>query len=592
MRIVLGPSPTGPTGTWWALPAPDSEAGPARDAGPSGEPGPGTPLAQVPYAQLAGLVDALPGRLGLTPGSVRWVLASAADELEGWLRAGVTVDRLHDLSLAQRLLLTAATAPDSGVRHTPVVPLPVVEPAVEDPAARRGPDQDAIFDLPDAGPSTPDALTLLRELQAQDAAVAGSRHPARLRLLVAAESQGALVAAQMRHAGLPWRRDVHEALLTERLGPRPPEGARPARLQEVAEQVGRDLGAPGLNPDSQKDLLRALRGAGVTVDSTRQWELQAWAARGGAEAERRAALIAGVLEYKALQRLWTANGWHWLDTWVREGRFHPTYLVGGVVTGRWAAHGGGAMQVPVAVRDAVRADPGALLTVADASQVEPRILAAMAQDTALAAAAATEDLYRTVAEQGRSAGTALDDRSRAKVALLGAMYGSTTGDSAALLPHLRRLYPAALGLLERAAATGEAGGQVSTWLGRWSPPPGQAWQDAVADRSTAEAEARAGAQRRAAGRFTRNFVVQGTAAEWALCWMGSIRRRLRAAGLSTVLVFFVHDEVVLHGPAAEAAAVERIVRDAAGEAGRLLFGDAPVGFPLTVAQVESYAEAK
>ena len=31
------------------------------------------------------------------------------------------------------------------------------------------------------------------------------------------------------------------------------------------------------------------------------------------------------------------------------------------------------------------------------------------------------------------------------------------------------------------------------------------------------------------GRFTRNFVVQGTAAEWALCWMGEIRRRLRAA---------------------------------------------------------------
>lgn len=277
---------------------------------------------------------------------------------------------------------------------------------------------------------------------------------------------------------------------------------------------------------------------------------------------------------------------------MRDGRFHAAYLVGGVVTGRWAAHGGGAMQVPAVVRDAVRADPGHLLTVADASQVEPRILAAMAQDAALAAAGSTPDLYREVAEQGRSAGTALDDRSRAKVALLGAMYGATTGDSAALLPHLRRLYPAALALLEQAAAAGEAGRPVATWLGRFSPLPEPRWLEAVADRSTRQAESRAGTMRRSAGRFTRNFVVQGTAAEWALCWMGGIRRRLRAAGARTELVFFVHDEVVLHGPAEEAEAVAAAVREAAAEAGRLLFGTAPVDFPLTVSQTESYADAK
>ena len=57
-------------------------------------------------------------------------------------------------------------------------------------------------------------------------------------------------------------------------------------------------------------------------------------------------------------------------------------------------------------------------------------------------------------------------------------------------------------------------------------------------------------------------------------------------------MFFVHDEVVLHGPAEEAPAVRAIVREAAAAAGRLLFGQAPVEFPLTVAQVSSYAEAK
>ncbi|GGK49796.1 bifunctional 3'-5' exonuclease/DNA polymerase [Micrococcus flavus] len=584
MHIVLGPAPDAGSGTWCAVPAePDA---------PAGLPEVPTPVT-FPREAASDVVRDLPRRLGTEARAVRWVLASVAEEYPRWLRAGVPVDAVRDLSLGQRILTRAAAA--GAVEYRPAVELAVHEPEGDAPAGEAAPalQQGTMFELPaPAAQAAPDVRRLAAELAAQHRAVASSAHPARLRLLLAAESQGALVAAEIHRAGLPWRADLHDARLTERLGPRPAEGERPARLQALAEQVADDLGAPGLNPDSQKDLLRALQTAGVTVDSTRQHELQSWAARGGAEAEARTARIAALLEYKALYRLWTANGWHWLDTWVRDGRFHAAYLVGGVVTGRWAAHGGGAMQVPAVVRDAVRADDGHLLTVADASQVEPRILAAMAQDAALAAAGSTPDLYREVAEQGRSAGTALDDRSRAKVALLGAMYGATTGDSAALLPHLRRLYPNALGLLEQAAAAGEAGRPVSTWLGRWSPPADEGWLSAVADRSTRQAESRAGTLRRSAGRFTRNYVVQGTAAEWALCWMGEIRRRLRTAGARTQLVFFVHDEVVLHGPAEEAEAVAGVVREAAAEAGRLLFGAAPVDFPLTVSQTESYADAK
>ena len=262
------------------------------------------------------------------------------------------------------------------------------------------------------------------------------------------------------------------------------------------------------------------------------------------------------------------------------GAAHPESVAAAAAaqTGVDAGQGSGASQ-----QDAAQAD---------ASQVEPRILAAMAADEALARAGTTPDLYREVAEQGRAAGTALADRGRAKVALLGAMYGSTTGDSAALMPHLRRLYPRAIGLLERAASVGEGGGQVSTWLGRWSPAPGRKWQESVSDVGTQAAESAARRRRRSQGRFTRNFVVQGTAAEWALCWMGEIRRRLRSAGMRTELVFFVHDEVVLHGPATEAEAVRTVVAESASAAGRLLFGPAPVDFPLTVSSVGSYADAK
>ena len=62
-------------------------------------------------------------------------------------------------------------------------------------------------------------------------------HRGRLRLLVAAESAGALVAAEMRFCGLPWRADVHDALLARTLGPRPVEGYRPALLEAKLDEV-------------------------------------------------------------------------------------------------------------------------------------------------------------------------------------------------------------------------------------------------------------------------------------------------------------------------------------------------------------------
>jgi DNA polymerase-1 len=249
----------------------------------------------------------------------------------------------------------------------------------------------------------------------------------------------------------------------------------------------------------------------------------------------------------------------------------------------------------------VRADPGWRLVVADAAQLEPRVLAAMAGDHAMAAAGRRGDLYAGVVEAG-----AVATREQAKYAMLGAIYGATTGAAAALMPQLIRAFPRAVGLVEEAARAGERGEVVSTWLGRTSPPPDARWQAAVeaasAEGSRPEETREAQRLRRDRGRFTRNFVVQGTAAEWALCWMAALRRRLLdlpAAGGSGSpgreprphLVFFLHDEVVVHTPATLAEPVAHAVRESATEAGTLLFGTFPVAFPLDVAVVESYDQA-
>jgi DNA polymerase-1 len=130
--------------------------------------------------------------------------------------------------------------------------------------------------------------------------------------------------------------------------------------------------------------------------------------------------------------------------------------------------------------------------------------------------------------------------------------------------------------VEDAARAGEEGRLVRSHLGRTCPParPGHE-QPAAA---------------RARGRFTRNFVVQATAAEWALVLLAELRMLLRSAGSRAELVFFQHDEVLLHAPAEESEAAAEAVRTAAVTAGRRLFGDAPVRFPMQPRIVEGYDE--
>jgi DNA polymerase-1 len=505
----------------------------------------------------------------------RWVW----DDTSAWypelLAAGIRVDRCFDLRLCHAILrssvLTAAsalaTAPQ-GVWDAP-------------PPASARPDRDAaLFDLDVAAADVPAVADPLAEFSLQRAAVAGAAEPGRIQRLLAAESAGALIAAEMRFAGLPWRADVHDALLERILGPRPVDGARPAKVQEILDVVRELLESADLNPDSPADLLRALGVAGLQATSTRSWELK----------QLKHPAIGPLLEYKKLARLLSANGWHWLDTWVVDGRFRPDYVPGGVVTGRWATSGGGALQLPKQVRGAVVADEGWKLVVADASQLEPRILAAMAADRGMVQAGAAGDLYAGIVASG-----AVETRDQAKIAMLGAMYGATTGESGRLMPRLAKAYPRAIALVEEAARAGERGEIVSTRLGR-SSPPGQrfeGWNEARSEADTSRARERS----RAWGRFTRNFVVQGTAAEWALCWMASIRRGLRELDDGWLtdaphLVFFLHDEVVVHTPAGLAEPVALILAEAAAEAGRLLFGGIPVTFPLTIATVDNYGEAK
>ena len=526
--------------------------------------------------------------------SPRWVWA-ATDEVYGRLLPRLPASRLarcHDVKLVEPLLLGQEDRygqPRSlGAAWARLHGLPVPADLPEGSAASDA-DQDTLF-APDRTrlPPGTDPLQALVAVHAEQLRrIAATAEPGRTRLLCAAESAGGLVAAEMAFDGLPWSAQVHDELLYDLLGSRPGGGALPAKLAGLSYELQQALGGKPLNPDSPGQVIKAFAEQGISLTTTRNWVLR--------DVDHPAAPL--LLRYKELSRIHAAHGWAWRETWARDGRFRPEYVVGGVVSGRWASRGGGALQIPRILRAAVVADPGWRLVVADAGQLEPRVLAAMSGDPGMIRAGAAGDLYA-----GLAADAFHGDRARAKLGLLGAMYGQTSGETGQLVAVLRRRFPQAMGLVEAAARTGEAGGVVRSQLGRVCPPPSARWLDltegaAQQDGAADTGDDSAARDTRSRGRFTRNFVIQASAADWALALIAGLRRRLAAIPVATDgdrprLVFFQHDEVIVHTPAQLADTVRAAVADAGEEARRLVFGATPVHFPLDTHVANSYLDAK
>lgn len=559
----------------WAL-APAEDGGVELAAlGPDG-----LPAGEV--RREADLAEAVRAR----PDVSRWVWRSTADVYPRLLATGVRVERCYDVEAAETLLLghegrlgepRSAAAALARLRGGPVPPDPPQRSA--EPGL-----QSSLFEPRPVHVPLADLLAVYADQQRRHDAAA---HPDRMRLLTAAESAGMLVAAEMNRAGLPWSADVHRDVLHELLGERYTGGGEPRRLAELTDEVSAAFGRR-VRPDLPADVVKAFAQAGIKVRSTRRWEIES--------IDHPA--VKPLIEYKKLYRIWVAHGWSWLQDWVRDGRFRPEYLPGGTVTGRWVTNGGGALQIPKVIRRAVVADPGWRLVVADADQMEPRVLAAVSRDPGLMEVAGREsDLYQSVSDRAFSG-----DRAQAKLAVLGAVYGQTSGDGLKNLALLRRRFPKAVAYVDDAARAGEEGRLVRTWLGRTCPPavgsgdgggeeagiPQDDPVDTAVDQGWVPGYA--SSDSRARGRFARNFVVQGSAADWALLMLAALRRT--CAGLAAELVFFQHDEVIVHCPAEEADAVVAAIRDAAELAGRLTFGETPVRFPFTTAVVRCYADAK
>jgi len=108
------------------------------------------------------------------------------------------------------------------------------------------------------------------------------------------------------------------------------------------------------------------------------------------------------------------------------------------------------------------------------------------------------------------------------------------------------------------------------------------------DDSDPDAARRAAAAR---GRYGRNAVVQGAAAEMFKAWAATVRARLAGSGAGIVLC--LHDELLVHAPADDGDAIARLVDECLLEAAaRWRPPGPPVRFVADVSVVRRWSDVR
>ncbi len=258
---------------------------------------------------------------------------------------------------------------------------------------------------------------------------------------------------------------------------------------------------------------------------------------------------------------------------ARDGRLHTTFNQTAATTGRLSSNNPNLQNIPIRtalgreIRACFVAEPGNLLTSADYSQVELRLLAHIAGEDAL------KEIFRKgqdvhTATACRVFGVTPDQidpgmRSKAKMINYGIVYGLSAWGMADRLDipqeeadeFIRRYlagFPAVARFIEDTIAQGTEHGYVSTLFGRRRQVP--------------ELRARRWELRRQGERFAVNMVIQGTAADIMKVAMVRCDQALERAGLRSRMVLQIHDELLFEGPRDEAEQVKEIACEQMGRA--------------------------
>lgn len=383
------------------------------------------------------------------------------------------------------------------------------------------------------------------------------------------ESAAALMCLELEAGGLPVNRPVMEGLIAEFAGPRASseEAALAARRERDAEVLRHVPGRESTDLRNPLQVREMLAGVGVDVPNTRKWVLDAY--------RHVHPVVDALLTWRKAERIATTYGYRWLDECVGpDDRLRGGWTSCDGAAGRMTAENG-LHNLPAALRSGVAAHPGHVFVRADLGQIEPRVLAVVSGDPAFAEATRADDLYAPVASR---LGV---ERPVAKIAVLAAMYGQRSGAAGEALKGLERAYPVAMGLLDRAYETGVRGEPLRTFGGRLIPTGRFLAQSPIGTNPALDA---------ARGRFARNAIIQGAAAELFKAWAATVRAL--GAPLGAQIVLCLHDELIVHAPESRAAEVAALVDQALADASRRWAAGAPVRFVADTSVIHRWSDAK
>jgi DNA polymerase I len=255
-----------------------------------------------------------------------------------------------------------------------------------------------------------------------------------------------------------------------------------------------------------------------------------------------------------------------------RSRIHTTFLQAVAQTGRLSSTNPNMQNVPIRtelgreIRGCFEAAPPGVLLSADYSQIELRVLAHAAEDSALKEIFRRgEDVHTATASQVfQVAPQDIDPgmRSKSKMINYGIVYGlSDYGladrlnipreEAKAFIDAYLQRFPQVAAFIERTIERAKEDGHVTTLWGRRRQIP--------------ELRARNYQVRTLGERLAVNTVIQGTAADIIKLAMVRCHAALAAEGLRTRLILTIHDELLFEGPSAEVdAARELIEREMCG----------------------------
>lgn len=278
-------------------------------------------------------------------------------------------------------------------------------------------------------------------------------------------------------------------------------------------------------------------------------------------------IVEDILEYRQVTKLNGTYAEGLLKQIGEDGRIHTVFKQTGTATGRLSSAEPNLQNIPIRTemgkelrRYFVAKKNNYLLIDADYSQIELRLLAALANDEAmLSAFESGEDIHTATAATVFGVpveGVTPDLRKKAKAVNFGILYGMgayslsedlhiSQAQAKAYIASYFAAYPQIDGYLKSVIADAYRDGYVTTLLGRRRYIPELKMQNKN--------------MQHFGERVAMNSPIQGTAADIIKIAMVRVDERLKASGLDARLILQVHDELIVESSREDAAAARQIL---------------------------------